>query len=717
MARRLPHVVDVVIPLAGAHGEVAALVAGMRDLATPYRLLLVDEATTELRQGALRKRLVANAGVECLWLRSRGRGVLAALAAAAAEAAGDIALLDPRVRVPADWLDRLRRCMDADPRIGIVGTWSTADRDAPGFMQRLALGGVWHAPDVVDQAVALSAVPVYPDAGIVAGPCVLVRRAVVEAARSAGRMHSFAGLSASAHAAGFRAVLADDAVAQHVPYGFDCGIVADDDVAVGAALAAVGTRDPIGPLRNVLATTLAMLERTDLPGILHVAHARGGGTERYIRDAIAATAESHRHYVLRIHADRWTLEDTRDDGFTACDWPRQGAQAGDAWLRDVCAWLRIDLVHVHSLVGSGDDFLAALREAAVPYLYTAHDMYVPCPTVYLIGSDGQYCNATTDPGTCRACLGRMPGLSQIDIVAWRERHEIFMNAARCVVAPSQWAADTLRAYFPDAPVQVIGHGAGVAVHDDGAPIEARELPQDAHRHVGLLGAIGPEKGSRRIDAMAQRIRERGLPLRLVVIGYTDHECRFQSEDQVLTVHGPYARGSVERLCDLYRIGVVAFPSIWPETFSYTLGEAWGAGRPVLVPARGALGERVEAAQAGWTLDATASVDAWLDALVDITAPERADELATVAQRARAAAAQWRAADEPAIALYAQMAVRGDATPRASHSQHAIHAAACRAEGVVPLPPVTPQTGDTRVGAATEPLPSIARWWRRLRGVA
>ena len=611
------------------------------------------------------------------------------------------------------------------------GTWSTADRDAPGFMRRLAVSDTWWAQDVVEDALALVAVPVHPDAGIVAGPCVLLRHAVIQAAHARGRLGSLAEISASAHAAGHRAVLADDVVAQRVPYAFTPGEPKSDDAEVGAALRALGVRDPIAPLRTVLGTTLAMLERRDRPGILHVAHARGGGTERYIRDAIAATREGYRHYALRIHADRWTLEDARDDGFAAYDWPREAPAADDGFLRDICTWLRIGLVHVHSLVGSGDDLLHALRTAGVAYAYTAHDMYAPCPSIYLIDGGGRYCEATTDLDACRACLAGMPALGDVDIAAWRARYAGFMAGARCVVAPSKWAAETIRAYYPQAPVRVLPHGpgpaadapAGVALAAD-APATTTEddlailsIAHDDHRHVGVLGAVGPEKGARRIDAMAARIRERNLPLRLVVIGYTDRECRFQSEDRVLNVHGSYERADVERLCDAYRIAVMAFPSIWPETFSYTLGEAWAAGRAALVPARGALGERVAATGAGWTMDPAAGVDAWLDRIMALTAPDQADVLHDASVRARAAATDAHVVDEPAIALYAELAQREDAMPLPAQARRAIHAAACRAQGVVP-PPATVPAGATGADAPSAARPhALVRWLGRLRSRA
>ena len=51
----------------------------------------------------------------------------------------------------------------------------------------------------------------------------------------------------------------------------------------------------------------------------------------------------------------------------------------------------------------------------------------------------------------------------------------------------------------------------------------------------------------------------------------------------------------------YRARLVAFPSACPETFCFTLSEAWAAGMPVVVPPIGALAERVAGTGAGWVL--------------------------------------------------------------------------------------------------------------------
>ena len=74
---------------------------------------------------------------------------------------------------------------------------------------------------------------------------------------------------------------------------------------------------------------------------------------------------------------------------------------------------------------------------------------------------------------------------------------------------------------------------------------------------------------------------------------------WQSDDSVLTIHGRYDPRELPALFAHYRVSLVAYPSAGPETFSFTLSEAWAAGRPVFVPPFGALAERLAGTGAGW----------------------------------------------------------------------------------------------------------------------
>ena len=134
----------------------------------------------------------------------------------------------------------------------------------------------------------------------------------------------------------------------------------------------------------------------------------------------------------------------------------------------------------------------------------------------------------------------------------------------------------------------------------------------------------------------------------MVVGYLDRgREQWQSEDGVFTQHGPFDSREITALLEHYRVRLVAYPSAGPETFSFTLSEAWAAGRPAIVPPIGALAERVAATGAGWVL----SEDEWQD---EARMLERIAALLDPAQAKAwtAAAARARRSPQPTLAAMA-----------------------------------------------------------------
>jgi hypothetical protein len=110
---------------------------------------------------------------------------------------------------------------------------------------------------------------------------------------------------------------------------------------------------------------------------------------------------------------------------------------------------------------------------------------------------------------------------------------------------------------------------------------------------------------------------------------------------------------------------VLFPSAGPETFSYTLSEAWRAGFPALVPPIGALEERVSQSGAGWVMTA----DEWNDEermlarILSLAGDDAAEIRAEAAVRARAAQhASPGDMAEATLALYEAAILHRPSTP-------------------------------------------------------
>ncbi len=381
-------------------------------------------------------------------------------------------------------------------------------------------------------------------------------------------------------------------------------------------------------------------------GVLHVIHGHGGGTEHHARALIDASRDRYRHHLAIAVGARWQVEAHGPGGAVrGFEFVREEGEPWSAFVEALCASFRIDVLHLHNITGCRDGIIEALAALDLPYGYTVHDFNFACPTILFLGVDGMYCGAQTDPAFCARCLAAQPPFAGVDIVAWRDRHRALLARASFLIAPSRWTCETLAKYYPDRPIDVIPHGApgawamatGDGIDDAAATTRgdrrALPLPDDGVPTVAVLGAVGPDKGARRLERLADLVRATGARVRFVLIGYMDVEHGpWQSDDSVLTVHGRYEPRELPALFADYRVRLVAYPSAGPETFSFTLSEAWAAGCPVMVPPFGALAERVAGTGAGWVW----SEDEWRDEarmlarIVAAVAPEHADELAAAA---------------------------------------------------------------------------------------
>jgi GT2 family glycosyltransferase len=614
--------IDIVVPVYNAAGDLRRCVDSvLAHTAGDYRLLLIDDASPDTAIGAyfseLAQRALPNVtlGVND---RNLGFTLTANRGMASARAGADVVLLNSDTIVTRGWLDALVRCAASDPAIGTITPFSNNAEicSLPIFCE----DNPWPSgrdPEPWIRALALAAGPTYPDLPTGVGFCLYIRRALLDAI---GGFNPVFGLGYGeendfclrAKAAGYRNVLCEDAFVLHMgarSFGDKRRDLAQRNLAVllerhpgyNDLVRDFIAADPLQPLRELALSHHRILTEC-VPGVLHVIHGHGGGTEYHVRSLTAASYESFRHYLLIAVGDSCTLEEHGDGPVRSYAFQHVAGEAWSAFLGGICARFEIDLVHLHNISGGRDGLTSALADIGIPYGYTVHDLSFACPTITFLDADHRYCEAETDLAACRACLGAQPAFATVDIAAWREQHRALLAGAAFVIAPSEWAAATLRRYFAECRVEVIAHGGLSGTRRRDAVQTPMAMADDGRPVVAVLGAIGPDKGARRLERLVELTRERALPLRWVLIGYLDSENRpRQTADGIFTVHGPYDSRALPALLDHYKVQLVAFPSVCPETFSFTLSEAWASGRPALVPPIGALADRVAATGAGWVL--------------------------------------------------------------------------------------------------------------------
>jgi hypothetical protein len=187
--------------------------------------------------------------------------------------------------------------------------------------------------------------------------------------------------------------------------------------------------------------------------------------------------------------------------------------------------------------------------------------------------------------------------------AWLAETSRSLRESAAVLAPSRWLADLAASFVPGLAVDVVPMGSEVGLPTSPRPAVPPRREFEAHRPqrvVALLGALGPHKGSDIVDTVANRLSGTGIGL--VVVGYLDRQLHPGWRiPQQLFVHGAYAEKEAPGLLHAYGADLVLLPNIVPESFSYSLSDAWAAGVPVLAAPAGALAERIGMHGGGWLL--------------------------------------------------------------------------------------------------------------------
>lgn len=694
--------IDVIIPIYNAFDDLVRCVDSVfRCTSGEYRLLLINDASPDDRIAPLLVNLEAQDARIRVLTNPRNLGFIGTVNRGFGETAGDVVLLNSDTIVTHGWLTKMLACAAGDLRIATITPFSN-NAEICSYPEMCG-NHPWvmgDDPEIPNRALEQASRRAYPELPTAVGFCMYIRRAALDVV---GRFDDRYGLGYGEEndfcrrlaAAGFRNVLLDDTFVAHVGNrSFD---------AKKAALVEANSRllisrfpdypklvqdfiaaDAARPTRQFARSIERVLRAPERSGVLHVLHGKGGGTEHHVHDLVAVIP-GHRHYVMVAMGDRWEVEDLAgaagEPAISYC-FERKTDELWASYLGELADLFAVQFIHVHHLSGSRIGLLTALAHAGIPYGITVHDFHLACPTITLMNGSDQFCGGETDPEACRRCLAAQPGLSELDLAAWRRDHAALLSAARFVLAPSQSVADLLARYYPPHDVYVVPHDKPTAVARN-AEVEPRfSLPDDAVPTIGVLGAIGPVKGARRLERLVALTRQTRQPLRWVLIGYLDRQyLPIQDEDAVFTVHGPYRPAEIPALLDHYRIRLTVFPSAGPETFSYTLTESFAAGRPALVPPIGALGERVQASGGGWLMDDWQDDRAILDQISRLVAgPGAAENLARAAGNAlRAAASSDGAMGRLTAAVYARLDAPARPAPRIADQQR-IYAALEEAQG-------------------------------------
>ena len=331
---------------------------------------------------------------------------------------------------------------------------------------------------------------------------------------------------------------------------------------------------------------------------LVIRHWLGGGTEVAIRDLERAHGYGDRIRLTLTFCKDGRRELSCERLNLLADFPPEDNSELFAMLDAA----RVDFVAVHQLLGGDEGFVSDLvrwvrLRGDVRMVFHVHDFYALCQRVTMFDAAGRFC-AVSEDDVCKRCvalagaheahrMGLAPGREHQDCFAQ------FMAACSEVVTPSEDTMRWMQRVFPNQRMVV-------RAHPDEGTIASRHPRRGDPNQVILLGAISREKGSHRLLELAREARLNCPDIHFHVVGYTQIDDKLREIGNV-SITGTYEREELPDIINKINGIAVLFLHEWPETFSYTLSEAWSLGLWPLVPDLGAPAERVRARGVGKVL--------------------------------------------------------------------------------------------------------------------
>jgi len=612
--------VDVLVPVYRGTAETLACLESL--LGSPNRtameVVVIDDASPEPELSARLRELAAR-GLVTLMANPVNLGFPATVnRGIALHPERDVVVLNSDTVVFPGWLDRLARVAHSAPDIGSATPFSNnaticsyprcnQDNPAPGDI----------APSELDALFAARNSGAVRDLPTGVGFCMFIRRDCLEDAGALDQRTFGAGYGEEndfclrSGRLGWRHVLAGDVFVWHsgqASFGAARKPALERNLAILAGryplyLPTVlewNRLDPLLDLRREV--DRARLERLrPRPTVVQICHGLSGGTARRLREERAELASAG-------FATATLLPDTGEGG------------RGQSWVRlDLgdaadCPNLRysipgeLDLlaadllrlgateVRLHHFLDVPPALLELAARMGLPQDAVVHDYAWFCPRINCIDDTGRHC-AEPSPEVCQRCVDANGAdfRPRGGVAGLLEQSSALLRGSRRVVAPSADAASRMMRHFPGLSVMAVPHGEPAFQAPAPRPWDGR-----SRLRLAVIGAIGPHKGFGVLKACALDAARRDLPLEFRVVGFTSDDAALYASGRV-HITGEYAEEEALELIARQQCHGALFLSVWPETWCYTLTQAWRAGLWTAGFDLGAVGERIRATGWGWPL--------------------------------------------------------------------------------------------------------------------
>lgn len=680
----LPEPVDIVVPVYNGYELLQPLFSSVAErTSTPYRLIVVDDASTDPRVRDLLASLKpANRNCqELLLLRNdTNLGFVKSVNRGLAVARHHVVILNTDVKVPSYWLERLARPLFDDPTVasttpftnrGTICSFPTFCRD-----NELIFGLPVEQIDRHFRVVVPSENPVVMPTGI--GFCMGLNKRFLQLvgdfdAETFGRGYGEENdWCCKAAKVGGLSVMVENLFVEHDHGGTftsaEKKLLLEDNLSKLSKrhpryfkdVSQFISRDPASDLRALMVARIAASgARTGFEILLD--HDLGGGANKFRDERIARHMKRKNtafalilpngqtgRYEFRVHCG------DQFQSFYFEDWSMldrllpETAERGRGRIN----WVVNNLVGFHDVPAVLHFLIGRKERNGNALTVLMHDYLPACPSYNLLDKEGKHCGVP-DIERCRACLGENPFAASIarasPIDDWRAVWGRLLWSADRIVHFSKASRDVVLRAYPglDGKMVVKPHTVGWAVRRN---VEVFPMRTGEPLRIGVVGAIGFAKGAELVIKAANIVARKQLKVEIVVLGRLSKTVMMDK----LRVLGPYKPQDLPALIEKERIHVFWIPSIWPETFSYVTTELMRLNVPIACFNLGAPRERIATYKAGAVIprmDAASAIKELLALAQKANLAAVARRKATRARRRRKAVRRLEAEAEDSLSLH------------------------------------------------------------------
>lgn len=600
-------VVDIIVPVYRGYQDTRRCLESVLNYSqqTPFDIVVIDDASPE-DEVAEYVRDLARASDRILLLRNdTNQGFVASVnRGMSLHPDRDVVILNSDTEVANNWLDRLYLCVNKEEMIGTVTPFSNNATicSFPKCCVDNEIPFGWSV-ESIDKVFAEVNAGKYVEIPTTVGFCMYIKRSCITDVgvfdvdtfgRGYGEENDFCMRAAQN---GWRHVLCADTFVFHTG---GISFASEQEVRIQAAqdkldklypeyhqlVHAHIAKDPARPLR--INAMMGHIRRSNKIKILFVTHKLGGGVEKHIQE-LGAYKQEILALVIRPGEDSFfvfSLDMGREGHNLYFSLPDDYQE-----IKQLCKYLGVSRVHFHHTMGIDTCLWRLAQDLSVPLDITLHDYYFINGNPTLVDINGRFCEDLRSRDDLCADACPIPGGATA--YKWRKNQRVILTTAERIFAPSRYTADLFRYYYPELNPIVVYHPDWE--QDSPYPVpRLRGVAETKPLRILVLGALSKEKGADVLEACAIHTKRKGYPLEFHLIGYA-----YRPLNSTVVQHGPYRDSEVDRLILDVEPHLIWFPSLWPETYSYTLSTAMRVAMPVVAPNIGSFPERLDGRPYTW----------------------------------------------------------------------------------------------------------------------